>query len=194
MPDLDQRIADGLRLLVARDRGSRRVAGHREIRREQHRRRRRTIAGAVVAVRLLAGALATVGVLRGGGSKVVVSEPGPTTTEPQPTGPQPTAPSGATLTATGPIDGSFAITAGPSLEFTPRAVTVTTGIYAITLVDSSTGAHMLNFDDPTTRWSAVIVQADGETQTTWIFFGKPVIYRCQSTRSPATGPPGCRGP
>jgi plastocyanin len=170
MPDLDQRIADGLRALVDRAPVEADVWPATERYVAKHRRHRRTIAGAVVAVALLAGVLVTVGVLRSAGSKVVVSDPSPTT-ELQPIGP-----SGAALTATGPIDGSFTITALPSLSFSPSAVTVTTGIYAITLVDGSTGQHTLNFDDPTTLWSEVIVQAEGETKTTRIFFGQPGHY------------------
>src|SRR6185503_6809023 len=156
MPDLDQRVADGLRAFVERAPVEADVWPATERYVAKHRRHRRTIAGAVVAVALLAGAVATVGVLRGSGSKVDVSEPSPTTAV------QPVRPGGAALAATGPIDGSFTITALPSLKFRPSAVTVTTGIYAITLVADSTGAHTLNFDNPTTRWSEIIVQDEGE--------------------------------
>jgi len=170
MPDLDQRIADGLRVLVDRAPVEADVWPATERYVEKHRRHRRTIAGAVVVVALLAGSLVTVGVVRGGGSKVVVSDPTSTTQL------QPVAPSGAALAATGPIDGSFAITALPSLKFSPSAVTVTTGIYAITLVNDSAGPHTLTIDDPSTRWSEMIVQAADETKTARIFFGKPGDY------------------
>ena len=141
MPDLDQRIADGLRALVDRAPVEADVWPATERYVAKHRRHRRTMAGAVVAVAVLAGVLVTVGVLGGAGSKVVVSHPSPTTQS------QPVGPSGA-LTASGPIDGSFTITATPQLFFSPSAVTVTTGIYAVTLLDGSTGAHTLDFDDP----------------------------------------------
>jgi plastocyanin len=170
MPDLDQRISDGLRALVERAPVEADVWPATERYVAKHRRHRRTIVGAVVAVALVTGAVATVGVLRSAGSKVVVSEPSPTTEV------QPVRPSGAALAATGPIDGSFTITALPSLKFRPSAVTVTTGIYAIVLVDDSVGAHTLNFDDPTTMWSEMIVQDEGETKTARIFFGKPGNY------------------
>jgi plastocyanin len=170
MSDLDQRIADGLRALVDRAPVEADVwpATKRYV--AKHRRHRRTLAGAVVAVALLAGVLVTVGVLGGAGSKAVVSNPSPTT-EPQSVGPR------GALAATGPIEGSFTITATPSgrLSFSPSAVTVTTGIYAVTLV-SGFGAHTLNFDDPTTLWSELIVNAQGETKTSRIFFGQPGRY------------------
>jgi plastocyanin len=169
MPDLDQRIADGLRALVDRAPLDADVWPATERYVAEHRRHRRTVAGAVVAVALLAGVVVTVGVLGGAGSKVVVSHPS-LTAEPQPVGPR------GALTATGPTDGSFTITATPQLFFSPSAVTVTTGIYAITLLDGSTGPHTLNFDDPTTLWSELIVNNQGETKTSRIFFGQPGDY------------------
>src|SRR5258706_10372695 len=170
MPDLDQRITDGLRALVDRAPVEADVWPATERHVAKHRRNRRTIAGAVVAVALLAGVLVTVGALRGASSKAVISHPGPTT------GPQPVGPRRGALTATGPSKGSFTISARPSLSFSPSAVTVTTGIYAITLVDSSTGAHTLDFDDPRRLWSELVVNDQGETKTTRIFFGRPGRY------------------
>ena len=65
------------------------------------------------------------------------------------------------LAATGPVDGSFTITAAPGgvLTFAPLSLTEKTGIYAITLVDGSTGPHTLNFDNPASLWAGVQVSS-----------------------------------
>ena len=131
MSDLDQRVTDGLRELVGRAPVDADVWPATERYVARHRRHRHAITGAVVVVALVGGGLLTAVAVRGGASKVVVSNPG-ATTETTTAGP-----SRAALAATGPIEGSFTITAQPAaqLAFAPSALTVNTGIYAVTLVD-----------------------------------------------------------
>jgi hypothetical protein len=78
MPDLDQRVTDGLRELVSRAPVDADVWPTVRCYVARHRRRRHAIVSAVIAVALLAGALTAV-VVRGADSKVVVSNPGGTT-------------------------------------------------------------------------------------------------------------------
>jgi hypothetical protein len=170
MADLDQRVADGLRELMHRTP----VDGNLWRATEQHvakrRRNRHTIVGAVVAVALLVGGLATAAVIRGSDSKVGTANPGPTT-ETTPPGP-----SGTVLTPDGPIDGAFTITALPSIEFAASVRQLHTGIYAITFINGSGAAHVLDFPDSSTLWSPQTVNRRGETRTSRIFFGQPGDY------------------
>jgi plastocyanin len=168
MPDLDQRIADGLRELANRalvDAEVWRAAERHLVRR---RRRRHAIAGAAVTVALLAGGLVTAAVVRAGDSKVVPANPGGTTSPGANVSP---------LSAKGPITGAFTITALPSIKFAPSVRTVRTGIYAVTFVDGSAASHTLEFGDPATLWSPQRVSSRGEAKTSRIYFGQPGDYR-----------------
>jgi plastocyanin len=82
------------------------------------------------------------------------------------------------LPATGAVDGSFTITAAPGgvLTFAPLTLTEKTGIYAITLVDGSTGPHTLNFDNPAALWPGVQVSSGGDKVTSRIYFGTAGDY------------------
>ena len=83
---------------------------------------------------------------------------------------------GAPLTATGPFTGKLAVTALPSLKFTPASLTVKTGIYSVTLTDGSTGPHTLDFDDAATLFAGLAVNSSGEKVSSRIFFGAPGDY------------------
>jgi plastocyanin len=172
MSDLDQRVTDGLRELVGRAPVDADVWPATERYVAKHHRHRHAITGAVVVVALAGGGLLTAVAVRGAASKVTVSNPG-ATTETTTAGPR-----RAALAATGPTEGSFTITAQPAaqLAFAPSALTVNTGIYAVTLVDGATTTHTLAFDDPTTLWSRLMVDSLGQAQTSRIFFGRPGTY------------------
>jgi plastocyanin len=172
MSDLDQRVTNGLRELVGRAPVDADVWQATERYVAKHRRHRHTLTAAVVAVAFVGGGVLTAAVVRDDGSKAVVSNPGVSTDTTSPGS------SGPWLPATGPIEGSFTITAQPAaaLTFAPSALTVNTGIYAVTLVDGADTTHTLAFDDPTTLWSQLLVNTLAQTQTSRIFFGHPGTY------------------
>jgi plastocyanin len=160
MVDLDQRVVNGLRELADRAPVDADVwpAAQRCV--VKHRRRHRALASAVLAIVVVAGGIAAVGLTRPD-SNAVVSE--------GPTGP---------LAATGPVNGSFTITASPTggLNFAPSALTVRTGVYELTLVNGSSAQHTLKFDDPATRWPGLMVNTMGEGKAARVFFGAPGDY------------------
>ena len=169
MPDLDQRVADGLRELANRAPVDAEVWPATERHVARRRQRRHLIAGAAVTVALLTGGLVTAAVVRGADSKVVPANPGGVT------GTRP-GPSVVPLAAEGPIDGSFTIAALPSIRFVPSSLNLKTGIYAVTLVDACGCSHTLDFENPSTRWSPQVVNRQGETKTSRIYFGEPGDY------------------
>lgn len=166
MPDLDQRVADGLRDLVGRAPVDADVWPATEKYVAKRRRQRHGAVGGLLAVALLAGGLVTVGLVRGAHSNVTVSDRGPSGDTRSP------------LSASGPVDGAFTITASPSggLTFEPASITVPTGVYAVALKAGSATQHTLDFEDPNTLWSELIVNNLGEMKTTRVFFGRPGDY------------------
>jgi len=82
------------------------------------------------------------------------------------------------LAATGPVAGKITIIAAPGgkLTFAPLSLTMKTGIYSVTLTDGSTGPHTLDFDDPTTLFKGLAVNAQGEKDNSRIFLGTPGNY------------------
>ena len=82
----------------------------------------------------------------------------------------------APLTATGAFSGKIELAALASLKFTPVSFTVKAGIYMVTLKDDAAGPHTLDFDDPTTLFKGLAVNAQGEKDSSRIFFGTPGTY------------------
>jgi plastocyanin len=82
----------------------------------------------------------------------------------------------APLTATGPVSGKIDLAALASLKFTPVSFTVKTGIYMVTLTDDAAGPHTTDFDDPTTLFKGLTVNAQGQKDSSRIFFGAPGTY------------------
>ncbi len=164
MLELDQRVAAGLRELVARAPVEADVwlAAQRYVNRRK--RQRRSVAGGVMAVALVTGAFVGIAVVRGGETKPGVSEPS-TTSEPL-----------TALPATGPVEGAFTITSTGDLTFVPDKLTVTTGIYSVTLEDGSESPHRLDFDDSSTMFAGLQVNEVGQMKTTRVFFGHPGDY------------------
>jgi plastocyanin len=166
MSDLDQRVADGLRELVGRAPVDADVWPAAERYVARHRRQRHAITGAVVVVALVVGGLGTAVAARGGASKVTVSEHGATTDTSS------SEPRREMLTATGPSQGSFTITAQPAapLAFGPSSVSVQTGIYSLTLRDGGNTTHTLYFDQSSTLWAGLVVNTQGQALKSRIFF------------------------
>ena len=168
MPDIDQRVTDGLRQVATRAPVDADVwsATHEHV--AKRRQRRRTLAGATLVIALLAGGLVTGAAVRGSDSKAVVSTPTPTTR-----------PSAKTLAPAGPIDGNLpTISAAPTggLTFAPAAVTVRTGVYSLVFRDGANEQHTLAFDDPATLWSTLTLNTFGEVRGSRIFFGRAGSY------------------
>ena len=166
MPDIDQRVTDGLREVARRapvevDIWS---ATHEHVaKRRQH---RRALAGATLGIALLAGGLVTAAAVRRSDSKAVVSTPTPTTL-----------PTAKTLAPKGPIDGSLpVISAAPGLTFAPSALTVRTGVYSLVFRDGANAQHTLAFDNPETLWPVLTVSTFGEVKSSRIFFGHAGSY------------------
>jgi plastocyanin len=157
MLDIDQRVAAGLNALVGRAPVGADVLPEAERLVAAHRRNRHALQGGAVAVAIVAGVLVTLGVTHGSGSKAVVAAP---------------------LTAITPVEGSFTITASPAgkLTYDPPTLSVSTGIYAVTLVDGSNTQHTLDFDDPAATSSELVVNEAGQTQTGRVFFAEPGTY------------------
>jgi plastocyanin len=82
----------------------------------------------------------------------------------------------APLPATGVFTGKIDLASLASLKFTPVSFTVKTGIYMVTLTDDAAGPHTLDFDDPTTLFKGLTVNAQGEKDSSRIFFGTPGTY------------------
>jgi plastocyanin len=80
------------------------------------------------------------------------------------------------LSANGPVSGKIDATALASLKFTPVAFTVKTGIYMVTLTDGAAGPHTMDFDSPETLFKGLAVNAQGEKDSSRIFFGTPGSY------------------
>lgn len=99
---------------------------------------------------------------------------------------------GAPLAATGASIGKLEFTALASLKFAPVSRTVKTGIYSITLTNAQTGQHTLDFDDASTLFAGVEVNAGGEKATSRAFFGEPGEYTffCAITGHRAQGMQG----
>lgn len=170
MPDLDQRIASGLRDVSGRAPIDADVWPTAQRYVAKRRRRRQTFAAAAVATALLAGGVLTASVVRSADSKVVVSHPDDTTVT--------TLPRVTTLAPSGPIAGAFTIRAAPTggLSFAPSSLTVATGIYGVTLEAESNASHTLAFEDPATLWPVLTVNTAGEKRRARIFFGRPGMY------------------
>ncbi len=80
------------------------------------------------------------------------------------------------LSANGPVSGTLKLSALASLKFTPNVFTVKTGIYTVTLTDDAAGPHTTDFDDPNTLFKGLAVNAQGEKDSSRIFFGAPGSY------------------
>jgi plastocyanin len=78
----------------------------------------------------------------------------------------------AVLTAAGPSQGSFMITAQPAapLAFGPSSLSMKTGIYTINFRDGANTTHTLNFDQSSTLWAGLVLNTQGETLKSRIFF------------------------
>jgi plastocyanin len=165
MLDLDPQIVEGLRGLASRAPQDAEVWAAAERYVVRRRRHRHALAGAVVALVVVTGGVVSTSVAHDGSKPSVGSDPAPT---------EPNAP----LPASGPIEGNFAVTASPGglLAYQPATVTVTTGIYAIGLVAGSNTTHTLEFDDPSTLWSELMVDTRGEVKTSRAFFGHAGDY------------------
>ena len=81
----------------------------------------------------------------------------------------------APLAEAGPCDGSFTITALPTLKFAPSSLSVKTGVYCVTYKDAAT-SHTLEFDDSSTLWAGLAVDSPGQTKMSRIYFGKAGDY------------------
>jgi plastocyanin len=165
MLDLDPRVVEGLRGLASRAPQDADVWPAAERYVVKRRRHRHALAGAVAALVVVTGGVVSLGVARHASAPSVGSDP--VTTEP-----------GSLLPASGPIEGSLTITASPDgrLAYSPATVTVSTGIYAIGFVDGSNTTHTLEFDDPTTMWSELMVDTQGEVKTSRAFFSHAGDY------------------
>jgi len=101
---------------------------------------------------------------------------------------------GDTLSATGPYNGTFTITAAPTggLTFAPSAITVKTGIYLVTYENGANAQHTLNFNDSSTMWAGLVVNTAGEKLQSRIFFGADGQYTffCAVTGHEAAGMKG----
>jgi plastocyanin len=82
------------------------------------------------------------------------------------------------LTAAGPYDGTFTIVASPTgaLTFGPSSLSVKTGVYLVTLRDGASITHTLDFDQSSTLWAGLIVNSQGDKQSSRIFFGTAGDY------------------
>jgi plastocyanin len=65
---------------------------------------------------------------------------------------------------------------GGQFKFAPVSLSVTTGVYQVTLTDATTGSHTLDFDDPKTLLEGLAVATTGQTDVGRIFFGEPGEY------------------
>jgi len=153
MLDLDERVTEGLRELARRAPLTADVWSATETHVARRRRTRRVLAGAATTVVLLAGAVGAVGLTRDDGSK-------------------------ARVASTGPAVGEFTIEAAPTggLTFAPAALRLHTGLYDLTFKDGADAQHALRFDDATTRFQGLEVNASGAAETSRIFFGKAGDY------------------
>jgi len=86
--------------------------------------------------------------------------------------------SSAALPAAGPYSKEITITASPTggLTFGPSSVSVTTGVYEMTLVDGASISHTLNFDQSSALFSGLVVNGSGEKHSSRIFFGAAGDY------------------
>lgn len=167
MVDIDPRVVAGLRELAGRAPLDSDVWPATEHYVVKHRRRRRGVAGAAAVFIVAAGGLVTAAAVHNDGSKAPLgAEPTSTTVAP------------TVLSATGPVEGSLTITAGVNgrLTFSPAALTATTGIASVTLVDGGDTQHSLRFEDPSTLSSDLVVNYSGERETTRVFFGQAGDY------------------
>jgi plastocyanin len=81
---------------------------------------------------------------------------------------------------------------GGQLKFAPVKLTMSTGVYQVTLVDATAGSHTLDFDDPQTLLAGLAVSTPGQKDVGRIFFGKPGEYTffCAITGHRAQGMQG----
>jgi plastocyanin len=85
---------------------------------------------------------------------------------------------GTALPASGPINGKIDIVAAPTggLSFAPASLTVPTGVYLVTLKDGAAAQHTLDFDSSEVQFAGLVVNNQGETKSTRIFFGTAQDY------------------
>jgi plastocyanin len=166
MPDLDQRVVEGLHELAGRAPltadlwpATRKYVG-------RHRRTRRALAGSAMVVVLAVSGLAAVAVAHHDGTNTRVS-------------------------TSGRAVGNIMITASPdgTLTYAPLAVSVRTGYYDVTLVDGSDARHTLYFGDTSTHFGGLTVNSRGERKTARVFFGERGDYHffCIIARHRAAG-------
>jgi plastocyanin len=80
------------------------------------------------------------------------------------------------LAANGPSIDTIDFQALVSLKFVPASLTVSTGIYSVTLTNDAAGAHTLDFDDTETLFAGLVVNNAGEKVSSRVFFGEPGEY------------------
>jgi plastocyanin len=102
--------------------------------------------------------------------------------------------SSTTLPAAGPVNGTIKIEASPTggLSFGPSALSVKTGIYLVVFTDGANTQHTLNFQDQSTLWPGLVINAAGDKLQSRIFFGTAgsYVYFCAIPGHEAAGMKG----